>query len=187
MALHHKVLPPTIKIQRPNPALDLEKSPFYLNTQPRPWIRDGSHPRRASVSSFGFGGSNFHVTIEEYVPKDGRGAAAWRLQTAPAQLVLLSALSGTDLVSRCRALMETSDDLVQVARESQESFNATDNARLAVIAESSAELKSKLQQAVAMIAKESAFVTPTGISYESGPPNPGKIAFLFPGQGSQYV
>lgn len=186
MALHHKVLPPTIKIQRPNPALDLEQSPFYLNTQARPWIRDGSHPRRASVSSFGFGGSNFHVAIEEYVPKNGR-AVAWRLQTSPAQLVLISAPSATDLISRCRALMETSDDLVQVARESQESFNASDNARLAVIAESSTELTKKLQQAVSMIAKEAAFVTPTGISYESGPPNPGKIAFLFPGQGSQYV
>lgn len=187
MSLHHKVLPPTIKIQRPNPALDLEKSPFYLNTQPRPWISDGSHPRRASVSSFGFGGSNFHVTIEEYIPKNDRGAAAWRLQTSPVQLVLLSAPSATELVSRCRTLMETADDLAQVARESQKNFNATDNARLAVIAESSAELASKLQQAVPMIAKDAAFVTPTGISYESGPTNPGKIGFLFPGQGSQYV
>src|SRR5262249_23072290 len=98
MAVHHKLLPPTIKVQRPNPALDLAKSPFYLNTQPRPWIRDDSHPRRASVSSFGFGGSNFHVAIEEYIPKNDRGAAAWRLQTSPAQLVLLSAPSTTDLV-----------------------------------------------------------------------------------------
>lgn len=189
MALHHKVLPPTIKIQRPNPALDLAKSPFYLNTQARPWIRGESHPRRAAVSSFGFGGSNFHVTIEEYVPKDGSGAAAWRLQTSRAQLVLISAPSTADLVSRCRVLLETQDDLAQVARESQEQFNASDNARLAVVAESSAELGNKLEQAIAMITKapDAAFVTPTAISYEAGPPNPGKIAFLFPGQGSQYV
>src|SRR6185369_13706210 len=59
MALHHKVLPPTIKVERPNPALEFEKSAFYLNIQARPWIRDQEHPRRASVSSFGFGGSNF--------------------------------------------------------------------------------------------------------------------------------
>jgi acyl transferase domain-containing protein len=65
MALHHKVLPPTIKVERPNPKLEIEQSPFYLNTQRRPWIRDNKHPRRASVSSFGFGGSNFHVTMEE--------------------------------------------------------------------------------------------------------------------------
>ena len=44
MALHHKVLPPTIKVDRPNPKLEIEKSPFYLNTQRRPWIRDGAAP-----------------------------------------------------------------------------------------------------------------------------------------------
>ena len=65
MALHHKVLPPTIKIDRPNPKLELERSPFYLNTQARPWIRGGDHPRRAGVSAFGFGGSNFHIVLEE--------------------------------------------------------------------------------------------------------------------------
>jgi acyl transferase domain-containing protein len=58
LALHHRVLPPTIKVDAPNPALHLDDSPFYLNTRSRPWIRDASHPRRASVSSFGFGGSN---------------------------------------------------------------------------------------------------------------------------------
>ncbi|MBK8695138.1 MAG: hypothetical protein IPN17_23390 [Deltaproteobacteria bacterium] len=75
MALHHKVLPPTIKVDKPNPKLELEKSPFYLNTQRRPWIRDGAHPRRASVSSFGFGGSNFHVALEEYEGPRAEGVA----------------------------------------------------------------------------------------------------------------
>ncbi|MBW1882948.1 MAG: 3-oxoacyl-ACP reductase, partial [Deltaproteobacteria bacterium] len=53
MALHHKVLPPTIKVERPNPALEIERSPFHLSTTARPWVRDSSFPRRASVSSFG--------------------------------------------------------------------------------------------------------------------------------------
>ena len=76
MALHHKVLPPTIKVERPNPKLDIEHSPFYLNTQRRPWIRDSAHPRRASVSSFGFGGSNFHIALEEFVPSLPTGKSA---------------------------------------------------------------------------------------------------------------
>lgn len=71
MALRHKVLPPTIKVERPNPALELENSPLYLNTEARPWVKDASQPRRASVSSFGFGGTNFHLTLEEYVPAPG--------------------------------------------------------------------------------------------------------------------
>ncbi|HEX4705648.1 MAG TPA: beta-ketoacyl synthase N-terminal-like domain-containing protein, partial [Pseudonocardiaceae bacterium] len=66
LALHHKVLPPTIKVRQPNSRLGFERSPFYLNTTARPWTRPGDHARRASVSSFGFGGSNFHVAIEEY-------------------------------------------------------------------------------------------------------------------------
>ncbi|HEX5118836.1 MAG TPA: SDR family oxidoreductase [Pseudonocardiaceae bacterium] len=66
LALHHRVLPPTIKVTRPNSRFDVEHSAFYLNTSARPWVRSPDHPRRASVSSFGFGGSNFHVALEEY-------------------------------------------------------------------------------------------------------------------------
>jgi len=53
MALHHKVLPPTIKVERPNPLLEIEQSPFHLSTETRPWVRGSSHPRRASVSCCG--------------------------------------------------------------------------------------------------------------------------------------
>ncbi len=93
LALHHKVLPPTIKVARPNPALDLESSPFQLSTRARPWVRDDAHPRRASVSSFGFGGSNFHVAMRstaETAPGPQRGCARsaaswwrWRQRAPP--------------------------------------------------------------------------------------------------------
>ena len=62
LALYHKVLPPTINVSKPNPKLNIETSPFYLNTSARPWIAAGNVPRRAGVSSFGFGfgGDNHH-------------------------------------------------------------------------------------------------------------------------------
>ncbi|MBC8099763.1 MAG: polyketide synthase, partial [Armatimonadetes bacterium] len=66
LALHHKVLAPTINVTEPNPKFDLEHSPLYVNSETRPWLRDGDTPRRAGVSSFGFGGTNFHVVLEEY-------------------------------------------------------------------------------------------------------------------------
>ena len=67
LALHHKVLPPTINITRPHPKLNIETSPFYLNTETSPWIQaQGSPPRRAGVSSFGFGGTSYHIILEEY-------------------------------------------------------------------------------------------------------------------------
>jgi polyketide-type polyunsaturated fatty acid synthase PfaA len=67
LALHHKVLPPTINVDRPNPAIDWAQSPFYVSAQARPWIRDPRRPqRRAAVSSFGFGGTNFHLVLQEH-------------------------------------------------------------------------------------------------------------------------
>ncbi|MFZ4539124.1 SDR family oxidoreductase [Propionivibrio sp.] len=192
MALHHKVLPPTIKVDRPNPKLEIEQSPFYLNTQRRPWIRDDQHPRRASVSSFGFGGSNFHVTLEEYVPSVDTGKPAWRLRTVPTELVLLSAASPAELVAQCRALAGGKKELCHVARETQLAFSineVNDLARLAIIAANAGELAEKLTQAAATIEKTpgTAYSSPTGVHYATGTADAGQLAFLFPGQGSQYV
>lgn len=87
LALHHRVLPPTIKVDRPGPALEAASTPLYVNTRARPWVRSADHPRRASISSFGFGGSNFHVTLEEYVPAlNGRRPP--RLNVDPTEFVL---------------------------------------------------------------------------------------------------
>ncbi|MFM7714090.1 MAG: ketoacyl-synthetase C-terminal extension domain-containing protein, partial [Microcystis sp.] len=66
LALHHKILPATINITEPNPKFKIEDSPFYLNTETRPWLSKGETPRRAGVSSFGFGGTDYHVVLEEY-------------------------------------------------------------------------------------------------------------------------
>ncbi|MFD8496445.1 SDR family NAD(P)-dependent oxidoreductase [Amycolatopsis sp. NPDC059657] len=188
LALHHKVLPPTIKVDRPNPKLGLAESPLYLNTQARPWIRDTSHPRRASVSSFGFGGSNFHLTLEEYMPGEGHARPAWRSHTAPSELVLLSAATSHELLAKADRV-DTSVPLADLARESQSEFVPADTARLAVVASSVDDLASKLKQACAFVtmAPEKPFTTPTGVMYEFGVVASGRVGFLFSGQGSQYV
>src|SRR5262249_17975662 len=69
LALHHKVLPPTIKVEQPIEVLAPGRGPFYVNREKRPWLPCADHPRRAAVSSFGFGGSNFHCVLEEYRPE----------------------------------------------------------------------------------------------------------------------
>jgi acyl transferase domain-containing protein len=67
LALHHRIIPPTLHVEEPNPALGLESSPFYLATETRPWIHASrSAPRRAGVSAFGFGGINGHAVLEEH-------------------------------------------------------------------------------------------------------------------------
>lgn len=66
LALHHRIVPPTLHVEEPNPELDLDTSPFYLCHEPRPWIHgSATAPRRAGVNSFGFGGINAHVILEE--------------------------------------------------------------------------------------------------------------------------
>jgi acyl transferase domain-containing protein/NADP-dependent 3-hydroxy acid dehydrogenase YdfG len=184
MALQHKVLPPIIKVDRPNPALGIEGSPFYLNTRSRPWIRDSSHPRRASVSSFGFGGSNFHVTLEEY---RGPAPQAWRVRTDPTELVMLSGETAAGLAKKCAEFNSFAGGLVELARASQAGFRATDRVRLAIVAGDVADLGNKLTLAREHLLRgEAPLSTPTGVHVGIGDAA-GQIGFLFPGQGSQYV
>ncbi|MFJ1646217.1 SDR family oxidoreductase [Streptomyces sp. NPDC088258] len=204
MALHHKVLPPTIKVGRPNPAAATSDGPFYVNTEARPWVRPAGHPRRASVSSFGFGGSNFHVTLEEYVPPGAPGTpgtsdtpaasgapstpgrVAPRHRCAPSELVLFSGASPSDLMAPDT---DGGRSLAALARESHGTFSPTAPVRLAVVAGDVEELRAGYAQALTLIRRRpgTAFSTPTGIRYASGVPTPGRIGFLFPGQGTQYV
>ncbi len=70
LALHHNTLAPTINYKEANPNVNLDETPFFVVTEPRKWerprIKGELIPRRAGVSAFGFGGSNFHVTLEEF-------------------------------------------------------------------------------------------------------------------------
>lgn len=67
LALYHKILPPTINCDEPNPQFNLERTPFYINTEARPWTHtNGGVLRRGGVNAFGFGGINAHCILEEY-------------------------------------------------------------------------------------------------------------------------
>ena len=193
LALHHKVLPPTIKVDKPNPKLGLEDSPFYVSREARPWVRSADHPRRASVSSFGFGGSNFHIAVEEYT---GPGKRAPRLIARPAELFCLSAPSEEGLKQRVTALRgkakgtqpaHASLALASLAKATQEAFVTESEHRLAFSASSLGDLDNKLglcERALDKPASERGRVP--GVHFGSGA-REGKLALLFPGQGSQYV
>ncbi len=185
MALHHKVLPPTIKVERPDPRLDIDSSPFYLNTRARPWIRASDHPRRAAVSAFGFGGSNFHVTLEEY---SGSAPRAERLATQSCELVLLQAGSVAELIAKAEAMLQIGSPLANLAHASRQDWDANSPRRLALVAADAAQLNERLRAAITRLrsAPDAAFALPDGSSYGFGPVA-GKLALLFPGQGSQYL
>ena len=68
LALNEHVLPPSANFEKPNPNIDFSTIPFAVNTQSRDWSVSNGNYRYAGVSSFGFGGTNFHVILEEYFP-----------------------------------------------------------------------------------------------------------------------
>ena len=188
MSLNHRVLPPTIKVDAPNPDLGLDESPFYVNTEPRPWIRPSDHPRRNAVSAFGFGGTNFHVTLEEY---SGDGTEAARRRDLDSELILLSADEPSEIVESCRHWAGELDEegmLSWLAQQTQQQFDVDHSAKLSVVATDEEDLQKKLEQAAGTIesSPDSDFETPTGIHYAVGA-DAGDIGLLFPGQGSQYL
>jgi acyl transferase domain-containing protein len=192
LALHQRVLPPTIKVRKPNPLLGIENSPFYLNTVVRPWTRRADHARRASVSSFGFGGANYHVALEEYGgggASPGRSAA--RVRAAASELVLVSDDSPQDLRARLLdgGIERSAPTLVELAAGSLRDFDPGKPCRLAVVAADPDDLREKLDRAAAMVGRQAdaPFALPGGVFYDRGPAGPGRVAFAFPGQGSQYT
>ncbi|MEO8359059.1 MAG: SDR family oxidoreductase [Vicinamibacteria bacterium] len=186
LALHNKVLPPTIKVDTPNPALQIEETAFYLNTEAKPWVRDHSHPRRASVSSFGFGGSNFHITMEEYVGKAKRAA---RMRTMTSELVAISAATPAALAQALDAVLadlKAGASLSGVAQAAAAKFDSKADCRLGIVAGSVEDLEKQIGLARPKV-DGPAFALPGGPTYGRGAKNEGTIAFLFPGQGSQSV
>ncbi len=68
MALYDKVLPPSLHCEHPSPDIDFAHSPLYVNTELQPWTVPTDGLRRVGVSAFGFGGTNFHMVMEEHIP-----------------------------------------------------------------------------------------------------------------------
>ena len=73
LALHAKSIPPSLGFREPNPNIDWASSPFHVNTELTEWKVPAGQVRCAGVSAFGFGGTNFHAVLEEYVPGRLRG------------------------------------------------------------------------------------------------------------------
>ncbi|MBI9049270.1 MAG: acyltransferase domain-containing protein [Anaerolineaceae bacterium] len=194
LALHHKILPATINVEKPNPKFGLDETPLYINTETRPWIQAvNSNPRRAGVSAFGFGGTNFHVVLEEYQPEH---TLAYRLQSKN-NIVFLAADSPADLQAKCQQTAqalagEQADhvfyELIQASREPEISAS---QARLGFVVQDKKDALSKLQLALDLFTKnpqQNAWSHPNGLSYrKSAADYNGKVVAMFSGQGSQYV
>ncbi|MBP7949465.1 MAG: amino acid adenylation domain-containing protein [Verrucomicrobiales bacterium] len=173
LSLHHRVIPASLHFTRPNPALGLENSPFFVNTTTRPW-EAGDAPRRAGVSSFGVGGTNAHCVLEE------APAPAASSPGREEQVLVLSAASEpalTEMQGLLADWLETQPDIsLADAAWSLQTGRAHLPFRLSVVADDAAETAGRLRDADAR---------EVCIQHARSKDMP--VAFLFPGQGSQHL
>lgn len=173
LALKHKQIPPSLHFEKPNPNIDFENSPFYVSSKLSEWKTDGM-PRRAGVSSFGVGGTNVHVIVEEAPQLESSDPSR------PYQLLILSAKNSPALEMATENLIEYFEKnnevkISDVAYTLQKGRNAFNHRRMLVcqnIDDAMLELKTKDPKRVVTVYQE-----------QMEPP----VAFMFSGQGAQYV
>ena len=186
MALKHKVLPPSIKVDEPLEIINPGTAPIYLNSVKRPWLNTLSTPRRAALSAFGFGGSNFHCVLEE--AEETKTEIEW---DGKVLIIGLSADSKSDLINQLpdASVLASSEELRFFAYDSCQVFKADAKYRLTIVVNQTspdlgkliADVKQQLNDT-----SESTWQKLNGVTYSSGKID-NNIAFIFPGQGSQYV
>jgi acyl transferase domain-containing protein/acyl carrier protein len=174
LALKHAELPPSLHYEKPNPAIDFEGSPFYVNAALKPWP-SGAGPRRAGVSSFGVGGTNAHVVLEEAprLPASAPSRRGWHLLPVSARTPAALESATQRLAEALKA--QPAQSLADVAWTLQAGRQRFTHRRfvLARTAEDAVEALSQPQGPRVLTESQDAVERP--------------VAFLFPGQGSQHV
>ncbi|MCZ7650263.1 MAG: acyltransferase domain-containing protein [Thermoanaerobaculia bacterium] len=204
LALHHKVLPPSLHCERPNTKFDFAASPLVVNTELRPWETGACGVRRAGVSAFGFGGTNFHVVLEEHVP--GRLTARARESVAVGDLpasarvaapappvpmrggVLVGGADEQELAEKLRALHDRAAAGDAPAPGAPRAADLAAPHRIAIDFGTPAELAARAEKALKALAAARPHtwrvLRSQGVFRGAGAP--AKVAFLYTGQGSQY-
>ncbi|WP_406096522.1 SDR family NAD(P)-dependent oxidoreductase [Kitasatospora purpeofusca] len=180
LALRHEAIPASLHFTKPNPELDLESGPFFVNDRLRPWPR-GERPRRAGVSSFGIGGTNVHLVLEEApAPAPAPTAVPSTDVTAADTTPVLLPLSG-----------RTAEAVAEGARRLADHLEAHPGLRLDDLAHTLTHRRRAFGRRAAPVAPDRAgavaalrAVTPAGTTEAA---EGARVAFLFPGQGTQYV
>jgi len=192
LSLYHKVLPPSLNCSEPDQRVVGDKKTIHINTRLRPWIHGAhSHPRRAGVNAFGFGGINAHAILEEYSNPSLPSPLLLKWDT---ELFLFKGKTPAAVSDRARKFLSSGKDL-KSSPLTDLAFTLNSDKKhwthcLSIVAESQEDLTEKLDFALHEM-KQSArskIQDKKGIYFFRHPQDRrGKIAFLYPGEGSQYV
>ncbi|MEO1055909.1 MAG: beta-ketoacyl synthase N-terminal-like domain-containing protein, partial [Actinomycetota bacterium] len=209
LSLDRRVLPPSLNATTPNPNIDFGSSPLRVNTELRDWDANG-HLRTAGVSAFGFGGTNFHMVLEEHVP--GRLTAqrstfavgaevpstAAPAATAPASadlkapmrgLAVVGGTSSADVVGKLATIRDAAADGSAPSPAPPADADLRAAVRVAIDFADAADLASKATKAISALENNNAaawkLLRNQGVFHGEGPAH--QLAMLYTGQGSQYV
>lgn len=196
LSLRHRVLAPHAGVATPLPAVSGGDRPLYLLGEPQPWMSEDELPRRAGASAFGFGGTNYHVVVEEYRPEAGDaalGADAW-----PCEVFVLAAEDEAGLLRSLDRLDRAAERLLRMPSHGETPSPVTlrdlayvaavearrsGRYRAAIVSASADALRRGIASARLIVSGESK--SAPGVFVGHGDLD-GGTAWLFPGQGSQY-
>ncbi|MDQ1355255.1 MAG: phthiocerol/phenolphthiocerol synthesis type-I polyketide synthase [Acidobacteriota bacterium] len=179
LALKHRLIPPSLHYETPNPTADFENSPFYVCAKLTEWKR-GQYPLRAGVSSFARGGTNAHIILEEASEEKVKNENEKNTTHGEYRLILLSARTSS-------ALERMSENLVSYLQENQ-SIDIADAAYTLQVGRRAFEFRRRLTVSHIDEIIESLFRTNSrevrsGYTIAEDKP----VVFMFPGLGSQYI
>jgi acyl transferase domain-containing protein/NAD(P)H-dependent flavin oxidoreductase YrpB (nitropropane dioxygenase family)/NAD(P)-dependent dehydrogenase (short-subunit alcohol dehydrogenase family) len=173
LAVYHGIKPPTINLKTPNTYYNSETSPFAFQTKPALWTENR---RVAGISAFGFGGTNFHAVIESAsAGKPRKSVKVW-----PAEMLVFRG----ETLAEALKLVKTAHNILEnesvSLRDVANSLNLYSEmpVQLCIVAENHDDARAKLSLAPAGTGAKGIYYT-KNLS--------GKVAFMFPGQGSQRV
>jgi acyl transferase domain-containing protein/NAD(P)H-dependent flavin oxidoreductase YrpB (nitropropane dioxygenase family)/NAD(P)-dependent dehydrogenase (short-subunit alcohol dehydrogenase family) len=192
LACYHKVLPPHADVEAPNEKLTEANSPLYLLNEAQPWLARPGVPRRAAVSSFGFGGTNFHVTLEEHDQSPDTDEDAASRQRWSHELLIWR---GADRASLAAAVRRTGDRLAHGAQPLLRDLAFTlaqkapkSGVTAALVSGTNEKVADRIAALAAHLERPGTPLPPDSFFNEAPLiAGGGKLALIFPGQGAQYV
>ncbi|MDP9147111.1 MAG: aminotransferase class III-fold pyridoxal phosphate-dependent enzyme, partial [Acidobacteriota bacterium] len=182
LSLHNKIIPANLHFSKPNPKLEIEKSPFYVNGALQEWKTKPGVPRRAGISSFGTGGTNAHLVLEEAPKLSPSGPSRpWQLLTLSAKTPEALDRATANLSQHLKSIATRQDGAAEGHELADIAFTLK-TGRSEFVQRRIVACENAAEGAEALDAKDPKRVFTHRQQFNNPP-----VVFMFPGQGAQYA